>query len=120
MFYLAIVLTACTGESPDSATPSETIETTGRLVMSFDMDPALIDTMKPEEPTGTCWGEILSPEDVGKTGPKKGANPLDQFAISVDLRPSGKATDPLIISNDLEPGPVTIVAFLDTDGNIDS
>jgi hypothetical protein len=75
--------------------------------------------MAPEEPVGRFFGSLFHRDDVDVQGPKDGTTEIQTFDVAVDLRPDGGPTAPLLTTRDVEPGWVTVLGFLDTDGNAD-
>lgn len=113
---LFLLLLAC------GAGPSDTDETDaagsgrGDLRLSFGIDSDWFASM--DEPcVGPFWGSVWLADEVTGAGPIDGAESLaDVHVGSVDLS-TGESTAVLTTVTDLPAGWVTILGFLDSDGN---
>jgi hypothetical protein len=113
----------CGDKSEDSASSADTTDsleaTEGTLALTFAMDADFIDVMD-EAPVGRFWGTIYAAEDVTGIGPDDDAVEYgDVYVESVDLSPEGQTTAVLFTTGALPVGEVTILGFIDSDGNAD-
>lgn len=124
---LASALLACSPKSEDSARAADSgggdgtdgadAPVTGRLALTFAIDPDYRDRMD-EEAIGPFWGSFYDTDDVSGVGPEDGAEALGSIYVeTVDVR--GDATAALFTSADLTGVKVTVLGFLDSDGNAD-
>lgn len=108
-----------------SPTPASGIDpdTPGTLNIAFRMDDDVVEQLyllTGEESVGMFYGAMFWTEDVSDSGPSDDAEIITDFELYVDLRPTGETTAVLQTVSDLKPGDVTILGFLDTDGNASS
>ena len=134
MRYLSLILLlACSdksastdsGDTGDANTsPDESVEGFGDLQLAFAMDADYLELLRDtygEKAIGTFYGSVYRTEDVTSIGPVDGAEPLASADVeTVDLTPSGDETAVLHTIEGLPSGSVTILGFLDTDGNAKS
>lgn len=129
---LLLALSACTGKTADTAadtagaadgtdgadgTADVDQPVTGRLALTFAIDPDYRDLMQ-EEAIGPFWGSFYDADDVTGAGPNDGAEAIGSITVEeVDVR--GEATAVLFTSDDLTAVKVTVLGFLDSDGNAD-
>ena len=122
IFLLLLLLAAagCAADDDDSAeepTPEPTLSGFGTLAISFGIDEHWRDGMD-EPAVGPFWGTIYRSEQVTAAGPDDGAEELGSVHVeTVDLTGDTLSTDVVFHSGDLPAGWVTILGFLDSDGN---
>lgn len=114
---LGLLLTACDGGEKDADQPTDEEPTTGALALYFTIDPDVQETMA-EDAIGAFRGSIFLADDVTAVGPVDGAEDLESvFVEEVDLRNGASAV--LYTTGQLPVGWITVLGFLDTDGNAD-
>lgn len=143
--YLALlidVVSGCSGttkgdvspaETSDTASPTETSdpcrrgcastptssETGATLRVTFSIAPNLVDQLD-GPPEGPFIGEVYRADDVGPLGPDDGAVALGDIEIDLLVLPEdGLSTEVLFELQPVPPLSITILGFVDTDGNMD-
>lgn len=123
-----LVLAACGGDPakdsglvPTGDSDTDTVTAaTGTLDLSFRMSGQWIDALGTgEAPSGHVWGAVFHDADVGPLGPEDGAEALFDFDLDVDMSPDGAEVGPLVTTDPLPAEVVVILAFMDTDANVD-
>ena len=118
MMLLAFL--ACVG-GKDAPVDSSVTDTgpfpEGQLALRFDIDADYRDAM--DEPAlGHFRGSFWRSDEVEAIGPIEGAEDLGSISVdNIDL--TGDATAVLFTSEPLPPIEVTVLGFLDSDGNMD-
>lgn len=103
-----------------TATPTVDSSAPGNVNVSFRMDDDWVDELKSktgEDPVGYFYGSVFWTSDVSDDGPSDGAESIADLTVYVDMRPAGEQTEVLHRLEGLESGAVTILGFLDSDGN---
>ena len=111
-----LLLLACGGAPADTDDTDASGSGRGALRVSFGIDGDWFASM--DEPcVGPFWGSIWLSDEVTGAGPIDGAESVADLHIeSVDLS-AGENTAVLTTVTDLPAGWVTILGFLDSDGN---
>lgn len=106
-------------DTVDTDTGNTTVEGGASLLVTFSIKANLIGNM--DEPAqGAFYGEVFRTEDVNLFGPVDGAVALGEIEIADLVLPEdGSATDVLFTLSPVPPLDVTILGFLDSDGNSD-
>ncbi len=115
------LMLACTGGSNDDTGATDTGgvaagEGMGTLALSFAIDDDYFDAM--EEPaTGPFRATIYNADDVSGIGPADGAREYGDIVVdTVDLT-TGEPTAVLLVTDPMPNVWVTILGFMDSDGN---
>ena len=117
---MLLALLACVG-GKDTPVDSSVTDTgpfpEGQLALRFDIDADYRDAM--DEPAlGHFRGSFWRSDEVEAIGPIEGAEDLGSISVNnIDL--TGDATAVLFTSEPLPPIEVTVLGFLDSDGNMD-
>ena len=117
---MVLALLACVGgkDAPDDSPVTDTGPfPEGQLALRFDIDADYRDAM--DEPAlGNFRGSFWRSDEVEAIGPIEGAQDLGSISVdNIDL--TGDATAVLFTSEPLPPIEVTVLGFLDSDGNMD-
>ncbi len=123
---LSSLLIGCTpapaGDDDDSAVANDddSAPTEGTLAVSFAIDEDWYDRVvnNGDPVVGPFWATIFDADDVTGVGPEDGAREYgDVYVEEVDLSVRGEATGVLFITKPLPATWVTILGFMDVDGN---
>jgi len=124
-FLLTIAALVCTGCGSSAPEDSDGVGDTdvqtpepgfGTLAASFGIDSDWRDNMD-EPATGPFWGSVYNADEVSAIGPDEGAEALaNLYVASVDLT-GDLSTAVLVTTEELPEGWVTILGFMDSDGN---
>jgi len=105
-----------TTSKADDTADSDLVATTGSLDIRFAMDPNLITSMD-EPAAGRFVGDVYNADEVGALGPEPGAEALETISVDVDLGDGQQETGILIRTMELDVPFVTVLGYLDSDGN---
>ena len=109
-------LIACTSAEEPADEPDP--DTPGSLTLGFEIDADWYASMD-EPASGPFWGSVFRSEDVTALGPDDGAESVAGVDVAwVDLE-DGQPTEALITVDDIAPGYVVVLGFMDSDGNAD-